>query len=233
MIPSDLHAGLLPPGERALSAADAARSAPALDDDVLSVQALREALAQTQLALARTQRQLHDQGQIFQAMEGLACAGYWWRRPGAQDLAVQCSPGLCRIAGLPVQESLSLGQDGCGILPEDLPAFLAARERMDGTELECRWRRPDGQVRWLRMQVRNLGERDGEPVELGVVLDVTDEHLATTQLRERLGFIQRIASRIPGFIYQYRIHPDGTASLPYVSDAVHDLMGVQPDMSFF
>ena len=228
--PSDLNAGPFPFGDRALSAADMARPASVLNGDGLSVQELHEALAQTQHALAAAQRQLCEQAQIFQAMEGLACAGYWWRHAGAQAMAAQCSPGLCHIAGLPVQESLSFGQDGCGILPEDLPAFLAARERMDGTELECRWRRPDGQVRWLRMQVRSLGGVDGNPVELGVVLDVTDEHLATSQLREQLGFIQRIASRIPGFIYQYRIHPDGTASLPYVSDAVHDLMGLRPDI---
>lgn len=101
---------------------------------------------------------------------------------------------------------------------------------MDGTELECRWRRPDGQVRWLRMQVRSLGGVDGNPVELGVVLDVTDEHLATSQLREQLVLSSALPAAFRGFIYQYRIHPDGTASLPYVSDAVHDLMGLQPDI---
>jgi PAS domain-containing protein len=60
----------------------------------------------------------------------------------------------------------------------------------------------------------------------GVVQDVTEEHRAAEQLREQLDFIQRIASNIPGFIYQCRIQPDGKPSLPYVSEAVEGMMGV-------
>ncbi|KAK6022247.1 diguanylate cyclase domain protein [Ostertagia ostertagi] len=39
---------------------------------------------------------------------------------------------------------------------------------------------------------------------------------------------QRIASRIPGFIYEYRLHSDGGTSVQYISDAVRDFMGVEP-----
>ena len=66
-------------------------------------------------------------------------------------------------------------------------------------------------------------------VYMGVVQDVTEEHRADEQLREQLLFIQRIASRIPGFIYQYRLHSDGTtARVQYISDAVTQFLGVTP-----
>jgi PAS domain-containing protein len=66
-------------------------------------------------------------------------------------------------------------------------------------------------------------------VYMGVVQDVTEEHRAAEQLREQLLFIQRIASRIPGFIYQYRLHSDGTtARVQYISDAVTQFLGVTP-----
>ena len=76
----------------------------------------------------------------------------------------------------------------------------------DGSDVEYRWRRPDGEVRWMRSRVRHSRSRDGMVVYMGVVQDVTEEHRADEQLREQLLFIQRIASRIPGFIYQYRLH---------------------------
>ena len=43
------------------------------------IAALRAALAQTQQALQEAQRLLREQGRVFQAMEDLARAGYWWR----------------------------------------------------------------------------------------------------------------------------------------------------------
>ncbi len=47
------------------------------------------------------------------------------------------------------------------------PLFWLRVSAMDGTELECRWRRPDGQVRWLRMQVRSLGGGGWKPRGVG------------------------------------------------------------------
>ncbi len=52
-----------------------ARPASVLNGDGLSVQELREALAQTQHALAAAQRQLCEQAQIFRPWKG-------WRAPG-------------------------------------------------------------------------------------------------------------------------------------------------------
>ncbi len=63
---------------------------------------------------------------------------------------------------------------------------------------------------------------------MGVVQDVTEEHRAAEQLREQLLFIRRIASRIPGFIYEYRSRPGQPVSVQYISDAVREFMGVEP-----
>ena len=99
----------------------------------------------------------------------------------------------------------------------------------EGADIEYRWRRPDGEIRWMRSRVRHGRAGDGMPVEMGVVQDVTDERRAAEQLREQLLFIRRIASRIPGFIYEYRLHPDGASSVQYISDAVREFMGVHPE----
>lgn len=216
------------PTEGDAPALPASPLAAPLHDSEADVAALRAALAQTRQELERAQRQLREQAQVFQAMEDLARAGYWWRMRGDSRGGAYWSPGLCHLAGFAPQEWVSCAQGRSGILADDEVAFEKALRRMDGQDLEYRWQRPDGQVRRLRIRMCLHHSPDGSVMELGVVLDVTDSHQVAAQLREQLDFIQRIASRIPGFIYQYRIRPDGSACVPYISDAVQDLLGVSP-----
>ncbi len=41
--------------------------------------------------------------------------------------------------------------------------------------------------------------------------------------------LQKIASRVPGVVYQYRLHPDGSSCFPYASDAIRDVYRVSPE----
>ena len=197
--------------------------------DVSEAENLRMALAQAESALADARRDLQEQTEVFNTMESLAQAGHWRRIEGPGETVLLWSPGLCDIAGFERQEWLGNERAVSGIPAEDRPVFDQACRRGDGSDVEYRWRRPDGEVRWMRSRVRHSRSRDGMVVYMGVVQDVTEEHRADEQLREQLLFIQRIASRIPGFIYQYRLHSDGTtARVQYISDAVTQFLGVTP-----
>jgi signal transduction histidine kinase/ActR/RegA family two-component response regulator len=46
---------------------------------------------------------------------------------------------------------------------------------------------------------------------------------------EALSRLQRIASRVPGVVYELRRHPDGKSCMPYASEALRDLFNVGPD----
>ena len=194
--------------------------------DVSEAENLRSTLARSESVLTETRRELREQTEVFGTMESMARTGYWRRIRDEGESVLLWSPGLCDIAGFERQEWISTERALSGVLPEDRAIFDAAHREGRGTDVEYRWRRPDGQVRWMRSRVRLPSQQDGVLVEMGVVQDVTEEHRAAEQLREQLEFIQRIASNIPGFIYQCRIHPDGRPSVPYVSEAVNDLMGV-------
>ena len=197
--------------------------------DVSEAEGLRQALQSCEQALAEARRDLREQTEVFDTMETLARAGHWRRIKDPGETVLLWSPGLCEIAGYERQEWLDPEYAMSGILPEDRPLFEAASRAQDGANVEYRWRRPDGEVRWMRSRVQRVRSRDGVSVQMGVVQDVTEEHRAAEQLREQLVFIQRIASRVPGFIYQYRIHRDGsTASVQYISEAVRDFLGVAP-----
>ena len=46
---------------------------------------------------------------------------------------------------------------------------------------------------------------------------------------EALSRLQRIASRVPGVVYELRRHPDGRSCMPYASEALRDIFNVGPD----
>ena len=198
--------------------------------DVSEAESQRIALAAAEQALEELRRELREQTEVFNTMESLARAGHWRRIEDPGETVLLWSPGLCSIAGFEQQEWVDPARATSGILEEDLEIFqLKARRAVgDARDFEYRWRRPDGEVRWMRSRVQRTLPRDGVQVVMGVVQDVTEEHRAAEQLREQLLFIQRIASRIPGFIYEYRHHLDGSSSVQYISNAVREFMGVEP-----
>ena len=197
--------------------------------DASEAEMLRTALAASEQALEDVRRELREQTEVFNTMESLAHAGHWRRIEDPGETVLLWSPGLCDIAGFEQQEWVDPERAVSGILPEDRHVFEKPREGDASLDAEYRWRRPDGEVRWMRSRVLRTLPRDGVQVVMGVVHDVTDEHRAAEQLREQLLFIRRIASRIPGFIYEYRQQRDGRTSVQYVSDAVREFMGVEPD----
>ena len=197
--------------------------------DASEAEALRFSLAAAERALEDVRRELREQTDVFNTMESLARTGHWRHIEDPGETVLLWSPGLCDIAGFERQEWVDPGRAVSGILPQDRPTFnQKLREHGAGEDMEYRWRRPDGEIRWMRSRVQRTHPRDGVQVVMGVVQDVTDEHRAAEQLREQLLFIQRIASRIPGFIYEYRLHSDGSTSVQYISDAVREFMGVEP-----
>ncbi len=40
--------------------------------------------------------------------------------------------------------------------------------------------------------------------------------------------LDRLSQHVPGVIFQYRLHPDGRATIPYASEGLHELFGVRP-----
>ncbi|MCY2993935.1 MAG: PAS domain S-box protein [Planctomycetota bacterium] len=45
---------------------------------------------------------------------------------------------------------------------------------------------------------------------------------------EALSHLQKIASRVPGVVYQYRLRPDGSACLPFASEGIQEIFRVSP-----
>lgn len=60
--------------------------------------------------------------------------------------------------------------------------------------------------------------------------DVTERNSAEVAVKETLSLLQKLASRVPGAVYQYRLRPDGTTSFPYASEGIREFFDVDPEV---
>ncbi|NEO87291.1 MAG: PAS domain-containing protein [Spirulina sp. SIO3F2] len=72
----------------------------------------------------------------------------------------------------------------------------------------------------LRQQVRALQQRNET---LTTQFDQRTRKLQATESR-----LQRLATNLPGVIFQYCLAPDGTQSFPYVSEKSREIYGIEP-----
>ncbi len=189
--------------------------------------AVDEALRFSEQALAQANRLLQHRLELYAEIEQVARVGYWTNAGSEQH--VFWSPGMYAMTGLKPAELITR-QEGRGrIHPDDMPAWLAAREAADGSEVEFRWLHPDGRTRWYRSRIGRTVV-DGQPMtDFGVVHDITDEREARLQLAEQLRLMRNIAERVPGLTYQARRNPDGTAQITYVNDRALAMLEFTPE----
>ena len=184
--------------------------------DLTGEQAAQIALLASEQLLKATNERLNQQLHLFESMESLASMGYWTSGPEPGSLVL--SKGLYQLCGLE-PESVPSSCDGCSrILAEDVPAFLAARQNLDGETLYYRWQRPDGRVLSLRGRMQRLTDNMSSEVHFGVVQDISRERETELALQDRLSFIEKITSRLPGMVFQIRRNAEGVLEFLYVSE---------------
>jgi PAS domain S-box-containing protein len=117
---------------------------------------------------------------------------------------------------------------------EDIRAVDAALEAHFRTgalyDVDYRVRRADGQWIWVNSRGR-VTQQDaaGRPLRMvGTTHDITARKRDETVLRERDVLLGHLSAQLPLIIYQARHDPDGRYSMPYVSDAVVAILGLQP-----
>ena len=61
------------------------------------------------------------------------------------------------------------------------------------------------------------------------VASIRGRELAKEVKDEALKRLEKLASRLPGVVYQFRVRPDGTFCFPYSSERMKDIHGVRPE----
>ena len=58
--------------------------------------------------------------------------------------------------------------------------------------------------------------------------EIEERNKAAVALEEALDRLRKIADRVPGFVYQFRLRPDGSSCFPFASEGIYDVCGVRP-----
>jgi|GEM_PF-423652 len=148
-----------------------------------------------------------------------------------------CSPAYYRLLGYePVESGADMREHFSDLLhPEDRDRVLdqigRAIQETGEFEIEFRMRTHEGDYRWILSQghVVEHGPQGEALRAVGTHTDITPRKQAELALAESHERLRKIAVRMPGFIYQYQLRPDGSSCFPYASDGILQLFRVTPE----
>lgn len=108
---------------------------------------------------------------------------------------------------------------------------LAAGRRVAATENRDYFIAPhrlaNGETRTV--EVHSTPIQQGSRAQLvAIVHDITEMKRLEAVREETLSRLQKIASRVPGLVYQYLLRPDGSSCFPFASDAIREIYRVSP-----
>jgi PAS domain S-box-containing protein len=96
---------------------------------------------------------------------------------------------------------------------------------------EGRHLRPDGTINWFYSQVVQEFDDTGNLIGfVGTLTDITERKTAEVALQESETKLQRITESIPGMVYRYILHTDGSDECTYVSPQVRQIFELEPDI---
>ncbi len=114
--------------------------------------------------------------------------------------------------------------EGGGQASDGIVSVLRGHASRFNLEYPCH--SPDTR-RWFLMTATPVALEDG-PGAVITHIDITERKLLEEAQKEALERLQRIASQVPGVVYQYLQRPDGSACFPYASEGIRQIYGVDP-----
>lgn len=95
---------------------------------------------------------------------------------------------------------------------------------------EFRVRRYDGEYHWFESTVVPVRDRGGVIVRwVGISNDIHEAHENRIALIEERDRFARLGASVPGALYAYRLHPNGSTSFPLASPSIRDFVGVSAE----
>jgi diguanylate cyclase (GGDEF)-like protein/PAS domain S-box-containing protein len=127
-----------------------------------------------------------------------------------------------------------IGQKTCNLMmPEYRDAFSALVKRVfegEPDNLKFEMQGLKGSRLWMDTHAVPLRDSSGHVTALlAVTRDITEHKLSETARQEALDRLQKIASRVPGLVFQFQMRADGSSCFPFASDAINDIYRVSPE----
>ncbi len=120
--------------------------------------------------------------------------------------------------------------------PDDkIAVYTTLQDYFDGKipvyNIEHRLLCKDGHYKWILARgIVVSRDAGGKPLRMiGTHTDISERKRMDAVREELLNRLQKIASRVPGMVYQYRLGVDGSACFPFASEATRDIYRVNPE----
>lgn len=177
--------------------------------------------------LSRQARALHESEEKYRLLVEHTSEGIFVVQDGVFRFI---NAALGRLAGM--EPAQLLGQPFLGFMPPEDRVEVERRHRqMLAGEIalnreDYKVVLPSGRELWLLTSTVAI-EWQGRPATLSFATDVTGSRQAERDRREAAERLEKIANRVPGMVFQYRLCPDGCACFPYVSDGIERIYRVR------
>ena len=146
-----------------------------------------------------------------------------------QTDVIYANRAMCKLAAT-TREKI-IGQPFLNII-NPLKTYLAdvwQALRTENADIEFRFCNSHDKELDVRMTVVAQNLDNHQPLQYLITLnDITEQHRVARALETRNASFERLASNIPGFIYTFKLTPDGAMSFPYASRGCKDIFGVEP-----
>ena len=91
-------------------------------------------------------------------------------------------------------------------------------------------RRKNGELYWEEAQIAPVKDAAGMVSHyVAIKTDISARKQLEAQREEALSRLEKIASRVPGVVYQFLLRADGSSCFPFASDAIRDVYRVTPE----
>ena len=88
----------------------------------------------------------------------------------------------------------------------------------------------EGRAYWVRLRIDPIQDASGKfSGHIAMAHDVTERRQVDAARAEASQRLHKIASLVPGMVYQFKLRPDGTSCFPYASDGIRDIYGCAPE----
>lgn len=153
--------------------------------------------------------------------------GFWL--VDMQERLLQVNETYCQMSGYSEQELLAMHICDLEAIesPDDVVDHMQKIIAKGEDRFETAHRRKDGSIFEVEVSVQYRAVDDGLLVVF--LQDITQRKQAEATRQEVQMRFQKIASRLPGVIYQFRLRADGSSCFPFASEAINQIYRVSPE----